>query len=100
MSYYLLRGLSCTTQPNRYHDMWRRKKAQYHRCTSVAVSFFQIKTVYCVSFVCFTRWFDTLEEAEKYKCFLYENFFFDLELVCSDSEITIKEYYIPNMFRI
>jgi len=79
--------------------MWRRKKAQYYYCTSAAVSFFQIKKIYCVTFICTTRWFDDLEKAEKYKALLYEDFFFDLELICSNSEITIKEYYIPKIFR-
>ena len=100
MSYYLLRGLSCTPQPNRYYDMWQRKKTQYYQCTSTAVSFFQIKKIYCVTFVSTSKWFDSLEEAEFYKAYLYELFFFDLELDCSKETISIKEYYIPNMFRI
>ena len=100
MSYYLLRGLSCTPQPDRYYDMWQRKKAQYYHCTSAAVSFFQIKKIYCVTFICTTRWFENLNEAEAYKATLYEDFFFDLELICTKNTITIKEYYIPNIFRI
>ena len=100
MSYYLLRGLACTPQSNRYYDMWQRKRTQYYQCTSTAVSFFQIKKIYCVTFVCTSKWFDNLEEAEFYKAYLYELFFFDLELDCSNEAISIKEYYIPNMFRI
>ena len=80
--------------------MWRRKKAQHYHCTSAAVSFFQIKKIYCVTFVSTTKWFEDKEEAEKYKCYLYENFFFDLELVCTKNAIIIREYYIPKMFRI
>lgn len=80
--------------------MWRRKKTQYYHCTSAAVSFFQIKKIYCVTFISITRWFEDLEEAERYKAFLYESFFFDLDFVCSESTITIKEYYIPKLFRI
>jgi hypothetical protein len=77
--------------------MWRRKKAQHYNCTSAAVSFFQIKAIYCVTFICTTRWFDSLDEAERYKGYLYETFFFDLELGCSESTIKIKEYYIPKL---
>ena len=80
--------------------MWRRKKAQYYCCTSTAVSFFQIKKIYCVSFVSTTRWFDDEEEAERYKGYLYESFFFDLELSCAKDTIEIKEYCIPKMWRI
>jgi len=47
-----------------------------------------------------TRWFDSIEEAERYKSFLYENFFFDLELVCDNNNIVIKEFFIPKMWRI
>ena len=101
MSCYLLRGSSCLTLPEeRYRDMWRRKKAQHYHCTSTAVSFFQIKKIYCVSFVSTTKWFENIEEAEKYKAFLYELFFFDLELVCTKNTIVIKEYCIPKVFRI
>ena len=80
--------------------MWRRKKAQHYHCTSAAVSFFQIKKIYCVTFVSTVKWFDSIEEAENYKSYLYELFFFDLELVCTKNTIKIREYYIPNMFRI
>ena len=101
MSLYMIRGNVCLTQPdNWYCDMWQRKKAQYYHCTSAAVSFFQIKRIYCVTFVSTTKWFDSLEEAERYKAYLYELFFFDLELVCNTQSIKISEYYIPGMFRI
>ena len=101
MSLYMIRGNVCLTQPdNWYRDMWQRKKAQYYHCTSAAVSFFRIKKIYCVTFVSTTKWFDTIEEAEFYKAYLYELFFFDLELDCSKETISIKEYYIPKMFRI
>lgn len=80
--------------------MWRRKKTQHYPCTSAAVSFFQIKKIYCVSFVSTAKWFEDYEEAENYKAVLYELFFFDLELVCNIDAIKIKEYYIPKMFRI
>lgn len=101
MSLYMIRGNVCLTQPdNWYRDMWQRKKAQYYHCTSAAVSFFQVKKIYCVSFVSTTKWFESIEEAEQYKAFLYELFFFDLELVCTDKTIVIREYYIPKMFRI
>lgn len=98
---YILRGSACIPRSeNWYHDMWQRKKTQYHQCTSAAVSFFQIKKIYCVSFVSTTKWFDSIDEAEKYRAFLYELFFFDLELDCSKDTIRIQEYYIPKMFRI
>jgi hypothetical protein len=64
------------------------------------VSFFQIKKIYCVTFISITKWFDSKEEAERYKCFLYESFFFDLELVCANNTISIKEYLIPNIWHI
>lgn len=80
--------------------MWRRKKAHYYCCTSAAVSFFQIKKIYCVTFISTTRWFDDKEEAERYKTYLYESFFFDLELACTNKTILVQEYYIPKMFRI
>ena len=100
MSYYLLRGLSCTPQPDRYYDMWQRKKAQYYHCTSAAVSFFQIKKIYCVSFAGTNKWFEDKEKAEMYKAYLYELFFFDLDFDCSKEVIAVQEYYIPKMFRI
>lgn len=101
MSLFILRGNLCLSRPEEWYcDMWRRKKAQYYSCTSAAVSFFQIKKIYCVSFVSTVRWFEDYEEAEKYKAVLYELFFFDLELACNKDAIVIKEYYIPKMFRI
>lgn len=98
---YILRGSACVPRSeNWYHDMWQRKKAQYHHCTSAAVSFFQIKKIYCVTFICFTRWFEDLEEAERYKAFLFEEFFYDLDFFSNENTISIKEYHIPKMFRI
>lgn len=75
--------------------MWQRKKSQYCQVTSASVSFFQIKKIYCVTFIATNRWFNDLDEAERYKATLYEDFFFDFESACSIDNITIKEYYIP-----
>ena len=74
--------------------IWRKKKHQYNAITSAAVSFFSIKKIYCVEFLFIAKWFDSLEEAENFKRFLFEKFFYSSETDLLNQQITIKEYSI------
>lgn len=72
------------------------KTERYHQFTSVCISPFTRRTVYCVHFVYTYRWFETLEEAEHYKCELFEKYFFDVDDATINDKIYIREHYLQN----
>lgn len=72
------------------------KKRRYHQITPVCISSFSRKAVYCVHFAFIYRWFESIEEAEYYRCELFEKYFFDIDNTTINDKIYIKEHYIEN----
>lgn len=72
------------------------KKNEYHRLTSVSVSFFEETEVYCVSFFVITQWFTNEREALEYAEYLKEKFFF----MNFPDNVRIKKYRINSTIYI
>ena len=70
------------------------KIGKYQQRTSVSVPYLYTKVIYCVEFVNSIKWFETLEEAQAYTAYLYENYFFLLEDILEKPHLQIKEYNV------
>lgn len=72
-------------------------KQTYYQKTTVRVSAFLKKNIYCVTLFQNNSWFEDKDEAEKYKGFLFELYFFSHTSCCLSKQIVIKEYQIDKI---
>jgi len=73
-----------------------KKQTYYHESTA-CVSAFLKKNIYCVTLFCNNCWFEDKDEAERYKGFLFELYFFSYSCCSLSQQIVIKEYQIDKI---
>jgi hypothetical protein len=73
------------------------KKQIYYQESTARVSAFFKKNIYCVTLFQKNCWFEDINEAEKYKGFLFELYFFSCISCSLEQQIIIKEYEIDKI---